>query len=52
MELIKKILFFWLLIYDIMVITIKPIRKNLIDFLRKMDNWKNKIFNFFGKYWN
>jgi hypothetical protein len=38
MELIKKILFFWLLIYDIMVITIKPIRKNLIDFLRKMDN--------------
>ena len=38
MELIKKILFFWPLIYDIMVITIKPIRKNLIDFLRKMDN--------------
>lgn len=38
MELIKKILFFWFLIYDIMVITIKPIRKNLIDFLRKMDN--------------
>ena len=38
MELIKEILFWWLLLYDIAVVTIKPIRKNLIDFLRKMDN--------------
>lgn len=37
MELIKEILFWWLLLYDIAVITIKPIRKNLIDFLIKMD---------------
>lgn len=38
MELLKEILFWWLLLYDIAVITIKPIRRNLIDFLRKMDN--------------
>lgn len=36
MEVIKEILFWWLLIYDIAVITIKPIRKALIDFLRNM----------------
>ena len=34
MELFKEILFWWLLIYDIAVITIKPIRKDLIDFLK------------------
>lgn len=36
MELIKEILFWWILIYDILVITIKPIRKTLIDFLSNM----------------
>lgn len=36
MELIKEILFWWMLIYDIAVITIKPIRKALIDFLRNI----------------
>ena len=36
MELIKEILFWWMLIYDILVITIKPIRKALIDFLSNM----------------
>lgn len=36
MEVIKEILFWWLLIYDIAVITIKPIRKALIDFLRNI----------------
>ena len=34
MELVKEILFWWLLLYDIAVIIIKPVRKNLIDFLR------------------
>lgn len=33
MNLIKEFLFWWMLIYDILVITIKPIRKTLIDFL-------------------
>lgn len=37
MDVVKEILFLWLLIYDIAVITIKPMRKNHIDFLRKMD---------------
>lgn len=37
MGLIKEILFWWLLIYDIAVITIKPIRKNHIEFLREID---------------
>ncbi len=37
MEMIKEILFWWMLIYDIAIITIKPIQKNHIDFLRKMD---------------
>jgi len=36
MELIKEILFWWMLIYDILVIIIKPIRKALIDFLSNM----------------
>lgn len=36
MELFKDILLLWLLIYDIVVILIKPIRKALIDFLSKM----------------
>ena len=36
MELIKEILFWWMLIYDILVIIIKPIRKALIDFLRNI----------------
>lgn len=33
MEVIKEILFWWMLIYNIAVITIKPIREALIDFL-------------------
>jgi hypothetical protein len=33
MEVIKEFLFWWMLIYNIAVITIKPIRKALIDFL-------------------
>ena len=37
MEMIKEMLFWWMLIYDIAIITIEPIRKNHIDFLRKMD---------------
>ena len=36
MRIIKEIIFWWLLIYDIAVITIKPIRKALIDYLRDM----------------
>lgn len=36
MEIIKEFLFWWLLLYDIAVITIKPIRKNLIDLLSNM----------------
>lgn len=36
MTVIKDFLFWWMLIYDIAVITIKPIRKALIDFLRNM----------------
>ena len=36
MKLIKEILFWWMLIYDILVIIIKPIRKALIDFLSNM----------------
>ena len=32
----KDFLFWWMLIYNIAVITIKPIRKALIDFLRNM----------------
>lgn len=38
MELIKEILFWWLLIYDILVITIKPIRKYHIDFIKSLDD--------------
>lgn len=37
MELIKEILFWWMFIYNILVITVKPMRKAQIDFLRKMD---------------
>lgn len=37
MELIKEFLFWWLLLYDIAVILIKPIRNNLIQFLRNID---------------
>ena len=36
MNTIKELLFWWMLIYDIAVITIKPIRKALIDFLRNI----------------
>ena len=36
MGIIKEIIFWWLLIYDIAVITIKPIRLALIDFLRNI----------------
>ncbi len=37
MNLIKEIFFWWFLIYSILVVTIKPIRKQHIDFLRKID---------------
>lgn len=36
MNTIKEFLFWWMLIYDIAVITIEPIRKALIDFLRNI----------------
>lgn len=49
MEVIKEILFWWMLIYDITVITIKPIRKNHIDFLKSLDKWYNKSFYFLRK---
>ncbi len=32
----KEILFWWMLMYDILVITIKPIRKSLINFLKNI----------------
>ena len=35
-ELIKEVLFWWMLIYNVSVITIKPIRKALIDFLENI----------------
>ena len=35
-EMLKDFLFWWMLIYNIAVITIKPIRKALIDFLKNM----------------
>ena len=35
MNFIKEFLFWWMLIYDILVITIKPIRKALVEFLNK-----------------
>ncbi len=38
MGLIKEILFWWLLVYDIIVITIKPIREEFIKFLISMDD--------------
>lgn len=38
MELIKEILFWWLLIYDTAVILIKPIREELISFLINMED--------------
>lgn len=36
MEIIKEILFWWMLLYNIAVIVIKPIREGLIDFLRNI----------------
>lgn len=38
MELIKEILFWWMLLYDVAVILVKPIRKELIKFLINIDN--------------
>lgn len=38
MSLIQEILFWWLLAYDILVVTVKPIRKALIQCLTDMDN--------------
>ena len=37
MEILKNILLGWLLIYDILVILVKPIRKELVNFLNNMD---------------
>ena len=37
MEILKNILLGWLLIYDILVILVKPIRKELVNFLINMD---------------
>ncbi len=38
MNLFKDIVLWWFLIYSILVITIKPIRENHIDFLKRIDN--------------
>lgn len=37
MQLIKEVLFWWMLLYGIAVITIKPIRKEFIKFLIDID---------------
>ncbi len=34
---IKEILFWWLLIYDVLVVLVKPIRKVHIDFLKSLN---------------
>ena len=49
MNLFKDIVLWWFLIYSILVITIKPIRENHIDFLKRIDNWKYERFDFFRK---
>lgn len=38
MELIKEILFWWMLIYNILVLTSKTIRTSYIKFLKDIDN--------------
>ena len=38
MNLFKDIVLWWFLTYSILVITIKPIRENHIDFLKRIDN--------------
>lgn len=37
MQTIKELFFWWMLIYNILILTVKPIRKNHIGFLRKFD---------------
>ncbi len=37
METIKEILFWWMLIYNIAVLIIKPIRRSCIDYLESLD---------------
>ena len=38
MSLLKDIILWWFIIYSLLVVTIKPIRKNHIDFLKRIDN--------------
>lgn len=37
MYIVKEVLFWWMLIYNMSVLIVKPIRDSLIEFLKEID---------------